>query len=178
MLRTVTGRISKIDGSPWATEIAFRLHPGSYDLDSLYPSSVKQITSGSDGLFSVALWCNTEGLAIAQYECVIGRDRFLFDLPSGTEPIDIGNLRFATNPIAPVAPIPSTTVRTFTQLDLTEDEIVVSFSPRNAPVSVTLANNLSQKVDATDVLFLSNQAVRVSLRGYTPINGLWSIRVL
>lgn len=181
MLRTVTGKVSRIDGSPWATEINFRLFPGSFDLISQYPSSIKRVTSGSDGLFSVSLWCNAAGLGIAHYECQISRDRFTFDLPLGTDPIDLGTLRLGSNPSSPPALVDeklSPKTSSITQGDLIGDEVVVYFPSREVPVSVVVSNELLEEVAATNVYFLSNQAVRVSLAGYTPITGIWKIRVL
>lgn len=179
MFRTIMGNVRKIDGSAWATELSFRLFPGSFDLESQYPASIKKIVSGLDGSFSVSLWCNTEGLTISQYECLIGRDRFVFDLPPGTDPVNIGDLRALSMPISPPIETSLTPVeRLLKQSDLTGDQVVIDFPKRASPVSVIISNNLDQEVQPTNVVFISDRAVRVSLQGYTPITGIWMIRVL
>lgn len=189
-IRRVTGTIRKSDGTPWATDIKFRLFPGSYDLEAQYPYSTQQITSDIDGAFHVDLWCNTSGLAIspegipaAHYECLIkgeGVTRFTFDLPEGAGSINIGELRALSNPPHdPVVPPNFQPLeRLITQTDLTNDLIVLNHGKKIQPVVVSISNNLDQEVMATDVVFLSDQATKISLEGYTPLVGVWRLRVI
>jgi hypothetical protein len=180
MVRKVVGTIRKIDGTPWATDVIFRLFPGSYDLEAQYPGQRSQVRSNALGQFEVMLWANLPGLEVAHYECVIERDRFTFDLPAGTDDVNIGDLRAASNPLPQpeVPPSFQPVERDVRQSDLTTDEIVIMHPVKTQPVAVSVSNNLDQEVQPTNVVFISDRAVRVSLEGYTPIVGTWRIRVL
>ena len=179
MIRKVVGTIRKLDGTPWATEVIFRLFPGSYDLEAQYPGQRSRVTSNALGQFEANLWCNVPGLEVARYECVIERDRFEFDLPSGADPINIGELRSLSNPLPQpeVPPNFQPVDKLVRQQDLTNDLIVINHNPKTLPTAVTVCNNLDQEVMPTNVVFISDRAVRVSLEGYTPITGIWRIRV-
>lgn len=67
-LRTVSGAISRPDGTPWeGGKVYFHLTPGSYTADELFPSSRVEAVIDEYGEFSIELWVNDEGDAASEY---------------------------------------------------------------------------------------------------------------
>lgn len=176
MLRIVTGRINKIDGTPWQTEAIIRLFPGSWDAIAQYPQQKKKITTDVQGLFSVELWCNEGGLSESRYEFAVGKEIFYFSLPTGTGAIDIGELRDRQAWIPPQTGNEPIT-REITQSDLVGSETAIAIGARVIPCAVDVINDLNDEVAATNIRYVNGSAV-ISLEGYLPITGTWRIRVL
>ncbi len=99
--RLVTGKILKIDGSPWVnTRVIIRLTKGSYTSTSQFPPNTLEALTDSEGNLTsgnspgVNLWCNTEGSIASRYEFLLPSDKILVDVPYGDgTPIDLAYLR-------------------------------------------------------------------------------------
>jgi hypothetical protein len=104
MERLVTGRIKRLNNTPWANcTVNFRLSFNSYTSDYQYPISRTSVKTDNFGYFQLVLWCSEEGEASTEYICTIaGVDEFKFVLPVGTIPLDLSNLRLGG--IAPSNP--------------------------------------------------------------------------
>lgn len=68
--------------------------------------------------------------------------------------------------------------RTITNSDLTNGFITLTHGLSVQPTVVAIANNLNQAVYPSDVDQISANFIRISLEGYTPIEGTWKIRIL
>lgn len=92
--RTVTGSITRLDGSPWVgVPVTFTLNTGSYQLGRLYPRQNVTVKTDKQGFFTAQLWINETGLTPSVYVCTIQQDTFEFTLPPGDNAIDITTLR-------------------------------------------------------------------------------------
>lgn len=95
--RTVTGTIRHANGTPWTNAVVkFQLLRGSYTALDSYPADAVEATTNASGVFSTALWANSEGVAASAWLCSLpNNETFPFVLGSGA-PIDIAALRAAT----------------------------------------------------------------------------------
>lgn len=98
-MRTVTGKILKPDGTPWArVYVRFELQPGSYDTWSLRPSGTVQVQTLHDGTFEIDLWTNVIGEIPCEYTCYLpSGDEFTFSLPQGSSPVSLMSLELQSN---------------------------------------------------------------------------------
>jgi hypothetical protein len=94
--RTVTGRLLDAKNLPLANlEVTFKLNRGSFSPGANYPaqSEVKALTD-TQGNFTIDLWVNTEGSISTIYLCRMpDGEKFSFNLPAGSSPVDIQFLR-------------------------------------------------------------------------------------
>lgn len=98
-MRTVTGKILKPDGTPWArVYVRFELQPGSYDTWSIRPSGTVQVQTLHDGTFEINLWTNVIGEIPCKYTCYLpSGDEFTFSLPQGSSPVSLMSLDLQSN---------------------------------------------------------------------------------
>lgn len=98
-MRTVTGKILKPDGTPWArVYVRFELQPGSYDTWSIRPAGTVQVQTLHDGTFEINLWTNVIGEIPCKYTCYLpSGDEFTFSLPQGSSPVSLMSLDLQSN---------------------------------------------------------------------------------
>jgi hypothetical protein len=101
-IRTVSGKLLKIDNSPWANErVIFVLNKGSFTTDATYLPDRKIATTDSEGNFSIDLWTNAEGAIASEYTCILpSLEEFDFTIPAGS-PVSIEFLRSLQTPSQP-----------------------------------------------------------------------------
>lgn len=94
--RIVTIELHKLTDAPWeaGAQVGFKLLRNSFTGTATYPQSVTKVSVNAQGVASVELWCNTEGLTPARYVCELpSGESFPFSLPPGVDPISIEVLR-------------------------------------------------------------------------------------
>lgn len=186
MERVVRGVVRRASGV-WANApINFALTPDSYTANTLYPENYVTAITDAQGYFEVSLWINTQGAKSSQYWCTLpSRERFRFDLPFGTEPIDIGVLRAGaridmsrSNSLSILEELAERAEsRTFTNADLTLGKLVQPHGLNRKLVNVTLFDGDLNEVNASNVKPISEAAVEIDLNGWAPITGVWEVLI-
>lgn len=93
--RQVHGTICDPFGRGMITDVSFELKDdqGSFTQTIQFPGEKTIVRTDNNGEFTTPLWTNTEGLRSSTYFCKFERVCFSFDLPTGTDQIELSVLR-------------------------------------------------------------------------------------